>query len=123
MSACGRGMWIAVMISAASSVFSERRSATGGAKNSVRVMVRVPFGPVRWTDASRATSADARSEGWTATQGLTWMRAWWWFSPSRAGQAHDQPRRAEAALEGVGLDECLLHWVELAAAGQALDGD
>ena len=35
----------------------------------------------------------------------------------------DEPRRAEAALDGARLDEGLLHAVQAAALGQALDGD
>src|SRR5687767_11262037 len=36
---------------------------------------------------------------------------------------HELPGRAEAALQGVVIDECLLEWVQLAGAGShALDG-
>ena len=41
---------------------------------------------------------------------------------SRSTVAHDQPRRAEAALHGAGGDECLLHAMQRPVGGDALDG-
>ena len=41
----------------------------------------------------------------------------------QVGHGDDEPGRAEAALDGAGLDERLLHRVQAAVAGEALDRD
>src|ERR1022692_4063059 len=46
-----------------------------------------------------------------------------WIAPQQRHRAQDHPRNAVAALHGVGIEESLLHGMQLALRREALDGD